>query len=252
MLAQRRKQFADLDPSKLSPARLVLAEAVRVLIRQTGCSSLRAIERDLAEMLDELRKEAGADKYKLRFEYGYLTKSVLWDWAYGNRKGAPKEAQLWELHSLASASAGSAEEVISWDELDELRRRVESEPAETGRVVSPGVAPVPRPEEDRRNSATVGVQWDAADDLAAYAAVGNREGAIGVIRHVGATAAPVETANAVIACRDMGLIEETEAIISYAGNRSERDVLYILRYLQQHNRRVDADALLDRALARTS
>jgi hypothetical protein len=47
----------------------------------------------------------------------------------------------------------------------------------------------------------------------------------------------------------LGLIEAAETIISYAGSRSEREVLQILRLLNQRNRRADADALLERALA---
>ncbi|GAA5084496.1 hypothetical protein GCM10023319_29550 [Nocardia iowensis] len=249
MLVKRRKAFADLDLDKLSPAWRDLAEAVRVLIRQTG-RSLRAIESAIREKLDELRKEARADEYKLRLKYGYLTKSVLWDWAHGNRKRAPKIVQLKELHNLALASAGAADEVISWDDLERLWHNVATKPAEIAPASEATVAPVPRSEGDRRNIAILEIAWRPAKDLATYISVGNLERANGLIRHVGSEADPAETADAVISCRDLGMPEATRAIIDYAGNRPERDVLHILHSLKQRGRRADADALLDRALTR--
>ncbi|WP_280450106.1 hypothetical protein, partial [Nocardia brasiliensis] len=130
-------------------------------------------------------------------------------------------------------------------------------PAERDRPIgaapmTPVVAPAPPAKGDRRKFVTPDVAWPPAKDLAVYISVGNFERANGLIRYVGSEASPAETANAVISCRDLGMAEATEAIITYAGNRSERDVLRILHSLKQHDRRADADALLDNVLARAS
>ncbi|MEV6340782.1 hypothetical protein AB0M12_39455 [Nocardia vinacea] len=247
----QRGEFSDLDPDDLlSPEWRLLAEVIRELIRQTG-RSCRAIEQAIQEKLDDLRRKTAADELRCRQE-GYLTRSVLSDLANGRRKRAPKEAILRELHELARISAEAEDEVIPWEILDSIRRRLETKPAETIPAVTAGVVPVPHQEGDRHHSGNVDLVWLPATDLAVYISVGNFERANGLIRHVGTEADPAETANAVVACRDLGLLEVTDTIISYAGSRSERDVLKILHLLKQRGRRVDADALLDSALARAS
>ncbi|AFU04318.1 hypothetical protein AW168_06735 [Nocardia brasiliensis] len=255
-------KFADLDRNKLSQEWLELAEAIRDLIGLTGLSC-RAIVDAVAERLKELKKELGARADEARadevraelaeLKSRYLSKSVLADLANGKRK-RPKAIHLRELHSLALVKAGPGA-VISWDDLERLRERAAAKPAErtiSAAAITPVVAPVPHSEGDRRKFVTPDVAWPPAKDLAVYISVGNFERANGLIRYVGSEASPAETANAVISCRDLGMAEATEAIITYAGNRSERDVLRILHSLKQHDRRADADALLDNVLARAS
>ncbi len=70
-----------------------------------------------------------------------------------------------------------------------------------------------------------------------------------MIHHVGTEATPDEAANAVIACRDLDLLDAVAAIISYAGLRADREILQILRALLRHERHADAGALLNRALS---
>ncbi|WP_280259014.1 hypothetical protein [Nocardia abscessus] len=85
--------------------------------------------------------------------------------------------------------------------------------------------------------------------MAGYISAGNFERVNGLIRYVGIEAAPAETADAVVSCRELGLDEATDTIISYAGSRSELDVFQILQSLNQRDKRTDADILLERALA---
>ncbi|MGY1947777.1 hypothetical protein [Nocardia asiatica] len=213
----------------------------------------------------------------------YLSKSVLIGLVHGKCKLAPDGTEikaLWALRELAVAQGGT-EGVITWEELNRRRLAISTlphqpagscsscgtaclacnaaapenqairmpKPARTPIVDTLAVVPVPPHKGDRHSSETVDVVWLPAKNLSVYISDGNLERANGLIRHVGTEADPDETADAVISCRDMGLSDATDTIISYAGSRSERDVLQIVRSLNQRDRRADADALLERALA---
>ncbi|MEU7138208.1 hypothetical protein ABZ942_02025 [Nocardia sp. NPDC046473] len=241
-------KFDDLNRDKLSRGWPELAEAIRVLIRQTGLSC-KAIEEAIKKKLADLRDEGRQDWAELK--KGYLSKSVLADLANGNRKRSPKKAPLRELHCLALANAAPDEQVIMWEELERLRKNAGAKPAETTPAVAAGVAPVPSLEGDRRNNLTVDVAWPPAKDLGVYISTGKLERANSLIRHVGTEAAPVEAASAIASCRILGLHDAAEGISSYAETRPDLDVLHILHSLKQQGRHADADALLDRVLART-
>ncbi|MCP2287378.1 hypothetical protein [Nocardia amikacinitolerans] len=275
-----RGEFDDLKPD-LSPEQRKLAEAVRDLVRQTG-RGFQKLTKDIEEKRKkQLNKDgpdgyltAGTDRYLIKD--AYLSKSVLWDVANGNRKRPPREAPLRALHEFALDIAETEDAVIPWDELNGLRRAFSplrkqppsvlscpdcgavipveqaiapDKPAEIATTVMTDVAPVPRGKGDRHNSGAVDIAWPTARNLASYISVGNFERANGLIRHVGTEAIPAETANAVVSCRKLGLHEATDTIISYAARRSDGDVLRIVRSLNQQDSRVDADALLERALA---
>ncbi len=94
------------------------------------------------------------------------------------------------------------------------------------------------------------MSWPPAQNLAVYITAGNYERANGLIRHVGSEAIPTDAADAVVSCRDLGMLEATDAIISYAaGRESKDDVLHIVHLLIQRNRRDDAETLVERAVA---
>ncbi|MEU2174832.1 hypothetical protein ABZ552_11470 [Nocardia sp. NPDC019219] len=124
-----------------------------------------------------------------------------------------------------------------------------TKPAELLTATTTDVVPVPSLMGDRHNIGTIDVAWPPAMDLAGYISAGNFERVNGLIRYVGTEATPAETADAVISCRELGLDEATDTIISYAGSRSELDVFQILQSLNRRDKRTDADILLERALA---
>ncbi|MBC3842197.1 hypothetical protein GXW82_24345 [Streptacidiphilus sp. 4-A2] len=220
----QRANFADLDPQLPSQQR-ELAEAVRGLLLRIGLSCQRTEERML--------KEAGPD--------GYLSRSVLSDLANGRRKRAPREEPLRALYDLALNSQGTTGAVGSWEELDSLRQALSPLPPEgqdpaavcpacgaatplEGAVAGAGpagspaavtvtVVPVPPHDVDRHNSGAADFSWPAAEDLALYLAAGNLERANGLMRHVGTEVHPTETADAVVSCRDLGLLEAKDTII---------------------------------------
>lgn len=261
----QRGQFEDLSPN-LSPEQRKLAEAVRGLIERIGLSC-RAIEKAIAAKLPEGQRAEGN-----------LSRSVLSDLANGRRKRPPREVPLQELHKLALDSCRTEGSVPPWEELNSLRLALSSlgpedelqptvpcptcgaaltleqasvaaRPAEILTSITTDVAPVPHHEGDRRNSGSIDMAWPPAKDLAVYISVGNFERVNGLIRYIGTEAAPNETADAVVSCRQLGLDEATDTIISYAGSRPELDVLQILQSLNQRDKRSDADILLERALA---
>lgn len=269
----RRARFSDL-PTDLPDERAQMALAVRTMIEETGLP-YRSIER-------ELRHKAESAGY-LRSD-GYLTRSVLSCLANGQRKRAPRARPLRGLHELAVENSTSPEAVLAWTELEALllsfaALRTEAAiglaacvacgtacvackaaalPGKLGSqfkpagIASPLVAPVPPSEGDRRNRLDYDIAWPAARDLAGYILVDDLERANGLIRHVSIEAPPAETADAVAACRDLELHEATDAIIRYAGQRPDRDVLEIVRSLNQRERRAEADTLLDHALTDTA
>lgn len=256
----KRGEFAELDPG-LPVERRELAEAVRGLLRRIGLSCQATSEQLLI-------RAGGA---------GFLSRPVLSALASGQRKRVPREAPLRALHTLALNSKGTQGTVCSWETLDGLRRALSPLPTvdEQGTAVCPlcgadapleraiseavrpadaapatatDVAPVPRQQGDRRNIGTVDFSWAPTEDLVLYLAAGNLERANGLIRHAGSGVHPGETADAVVSCRDADLPEATEAILDYAGRRTERDILQIIHSLNRHERRADADTLLERAL----
>ncbi|MFC1400265.1 MULTISPECIES: hypothetical protein [Streptacidiphilus] len=259
----RLGDFATLDPA-LPVEQRELAEAVRGLLLRIGLSCQHTGER--------LLKEAGTE--------GFLSRPVLSDLANGRRKRAPREAPLRALHSLAANSERTQGMVCSWETLNRLREALspslpaEEEPGKpvacplcgaaasleqalservrpadiTASTPARSVVPVPRPEGDRHNTTLPDFIWAPTEDLALYLTAGNLERANGLIRHVGTEVQPSETADAVVSCRDAGLLGAADAIISYAGRRPERDVLHILHALNQRQRRTDADTLLECAL----
>jgi hypothetical protein len=116
------------------------------------------------------------------------------------------------------------------------------------RGAAPGMLPVPPAQGDRQHRAVVDAAWPDVQDLAFYLAAENYEGATGILRHAGSAALPAEAADAVVTCRDRGLHEAAETILSYAGKRDEGDVLRIVRSLNARHRYSDADELLNLAL----
>jgi len=251
-----------------------MALAVRSMIEETGLP-YRGIERKLmhkAELAGYLRSD------------GYLTRTALSRLANGQRKRAPRARPLRGLHELAVENSKSPGAVLAWTELEAVRLSFAALRAEAviglaacvacgtacvaceaadlpgklgsqfkpADIASPLVAPVPQNEGDRRNKMDYDIAWPAARDLAGYISVGDLERANGLIRHVSVEAAPTETADAVAACRDLELHEATDAIIRYAGRRPDRDVLKIVRSLNQRERRDEADTLLDHVLADTA
>ncbi|MBF6225284.1 zinc ribbon domain-containing protein [Nocardia abscessus] len=259
-----RGEFADLNPD-LPLEWQQFAKAVRHLILCIDLS-YREIAKDI-----------------------YRNKNALLGLTSGKLKHPPEVEMLESLHELAIERAG-AEAVISWEELDRLWRALApslpedggpapaaccpdcgtavfcpncgaslpreepataAKPANSLSAIAADVVPVPRHTGDRHNGRTVDEVWLAAKDLAVYISAGNFERANGLIRHVGTEATPNETAAAIASCRDLGLGEAADIIINYAGSRPDRDVLQILRALNRRDRRIDADALLHRALSAT-
>ncbi|MCX4093960.1 hypothetical protein [Nocardia sp. alder85J] len=261
-------QFQPLDPD-LPPQRRDLAEALRGLIDLTGLS-----QRAIIEALGR-RNISGGN--------AHLSRSVLSDLVNGLRVRAPREAPLRALYDFVRDTVGAERMTLSWEELSKLcnelsplassprRRRsagmcvgpataadhVSSEagPASPGThsveatvSVPPGVPPVRSSEGDRRNEEAWDLVWPPAADLRDYISSGNFERANGLIRHISIEAAPAEAAAAVVACRDLGLLDVVDTIIGYVGRRPERDVLRIVWSLNKQDRRADADAVVERAL----
>lgn len=249
-----RGKFADLGPG-LSPEWEEFTGELRNLIR---CIDLS---------YREIAKRA------------YTTKNVLSSLVSGKRKRAPEEQLLKALHDLAVARVG-ADGILPWEDFNSLRQAltplattnegpqpvlacpdcgapvlldhvmVADRPAESLAAITADVVPVPRPGGDRHNSRAVDVSWPPAQNLAVYITAGNYERANGLIRHVGSEAIPTDAADAVVSCRDLGMLEATDAIISYAaGRESKDDVLHIVHLLIQRNRRDDAETLVERAVA---
>ncbi|MBF6243285.1 hypothetical protein IU471_06775 [Nocardia elegans] len=214
-------------------------------------------------------------------EQRYFSKSALQELAKGKRKRPPIERQLKELFNFAHGGQGPRRD---WDQLNQWRLALaepsgesqvivcptcgaattptedcaETKPAENG-VTVPTSAPVPPVEGDRRTRERFDVMlrpvdevvWSPVTVLAGYVSAGKLENANGLMRHVGREADPGETADAIIACGDGGISEAVDTIISHAGARDELlHVMQIVKSLNERDRRVDSDALLDHALAR--
>lgn len=205
----------------------------------------------------------------------------------GQYKFGPRESTLWQVYNFAASEIDSDLELLTWENLLELRLGIADKPGgkdiaarltaavpcpQCGASV-PTEPAEPRASEEETWEAAVGVDvpvplasgdrhintdiawpsrpllWPPASDLAGYIATGELESSSRMIHHVGTDALPEEAANALIACRDLDLLDALAAIINYAGLREDREVLLILRPLLLHERHADAGALLNRALS---
>ncbi|MFC4126469.1 hypothetical protein [Nocardia rhizosphaerae] len=205
----------------------------------------------------------------------------------GQYKFGPRESTLQQIYNFAASAIDKDQDLITWEYLRQLRRDIAislggiadaarlkaavacpqcgtSAPAEPADLTAQEAdaeegrgavdVPVPLSEGDRHINADIAwpsreLLWAPASELAGYIVAGQLENSSRMIHHVGTDATPDEAANAVIACRDLDLMDAVAAIISYAGRREDREILQILRPLLDHERHADADALLDRALS---
>ncbi|GAD81846.1 hypothetical protein NCAST_05_02830 [Nocardia asteroides NBRC 15531] len=205
----------------------------------------------------------------------------------GQYRFGPRESTLRQIYKFATSTIDRDLGLIAWEHLVELRLEIAgrsggyattapllaavacpqcrtafpSEPAEStvldtdaGEIAVGVDVPVPLCEGDRHIDADIawpsrGLLWPPASDLAGFIVAGQLESSSRLIHHVGTDATPEEAASAVIACRDLELLDAVDAIISYAGLRADREILQILRPLLHHERLADADALLNRALS---
>lgn len=272
----------DIDANEEQRA---LALAVRSLLKMRGLS-LRKVEVELREQvktrrkrLEQLRTERDLtaterlDLVELA-EGRFFSKSALEELVKGRRKHPPRESELRELYDFAHGGHGSRE---GWEELlfktirsvrDQVcpacgtaaaptKECAGAKPAENVAVIAPGGAPVPISEGDRRNEiklemawpSIAEVVWSPVIELSEYVSAGKLENANGLMRHVGIEADPLETADAIVACRQVDMSDAADTIIGHAGNRKELvDVARILKSLNDRDRRADGDALLDHVL----
>ncbi|MEV6275704.1 helix-turn-helix transcriptional regulator [Nocardia sp. NPDC051832] len=251
---QLQARAPEATESGTSPEWEALGTAARDLIRSTGLP------------LREVAKQA------------YLSKSTLWDLANGKRKRAPSLDTLKRLHDLACSKA-ELNEIIPWADLVELWRALlptsrqhaapcsscgtvppahspnkagtsssTHDPGKPAGVMSENVVPVPPRRGDRHNRKASSPAWPAVHDLARYIDSGDWERVNGLVRHAGLDTPPSETATAIASARQLALHDAAETIISYAGSRSEGDVLRILHSLKRQGQADDADALLEHAV----
>ncbi|WP_063000363.1 hypothetical protein [Nocardia mikamii] len=208
-----------------------------------------------------------------------LSKSALQRVVVRGRKVPFAEVALKGLYDVAHGGGGSDE---GWEELKRVNRALagrlvaepvtvrpsfgatrlpsesvtNSKPAESGTARALDNAPVPPLLGDRRNNrldvawpSTDEVVWRPVSQLVGYVSTGELENANSLMRHVGTEAEPLETADAIVACRDVDLPDAVDTIISHAGAREELlDVMQILKSLNERDRRADSDALLVHAL----
>ncbi|MEV6930917.1 hypothetical protein AB0M46_41390 [Dactylosporangium sp. NPDC051485] len=89
--------------------------------------------------------------------------------------------------------------------------------------------PVPSPKGDRQP--IVVREWLGMDDLVARLVADQVADAAGILRYMGLAATPPETAAAINSCHRRGLAEAANAIIVYAAQRTDHEVMRIAKVL---------------------
>lgn len=201
------------------------------------------------------------------------SRSALSDLLNGKTK-RPDLGFLMRLYALAEEKAETASMPLSLEELEQLHKAVmdsnrrqypcagcptaerrsvaaaaNGKPADLNlrRPVPDATLPVPPSAGDRQVAAPQ--EWTGMGDLHARLAAGQDADAVGILRHAGLAVAAPETAAAIAACHRHGLGEAADAMIAYAAQRSERDVMQIARALIENDLPAGARELLGFALA---
>ncbi|MCG3040461.1 hypothetical protein L7D48_07745 [Streptomyces sp. S1A] len=235
----------------------MLAEVVRDLISAMGSPSLRQVEMTC-----------------------HISKSVLSALVNGKQK-RPSKHVLEILHAHA-AEHTEQRDLLPLEELEKLRLEVTGYSSQARRrcvacpaavsaspssgvepakehvenamqhlrtTEAPSVLPVPQPRGDRQHTETEAVAWPGFHGLAAHIEAGRTHDAAIILRYAGHTAAPQETAAAMVSCESSGLEEAVGDLLKYAVRRSDRDVMSIASSLLEQHCYALAGALLDLALS---
>lgn len=224
--------FKALDPG-LSPERRELALVVRTLVVIT-CAGPGGLTRE----------RLGNQLHRGR--------ATLYGWTRGTR--IPDESALVDLYTLAALRGGG--DLPSLEEMLALLRKVAAGRWRRRRAEDAAVGPVPPSAGDRRIGGTksltarptADIRWPPAAELASQIEGGDISRVAVQLFHVGAQAAPSETADAVLSFRDLRLAEAAETVISHAARRDDGEVLRVLQSLLRAEACAEARALVERTV----
>ncbi|MEV4391211.1 hypothetical protein [Nonomuraea sp. NPDC049607] len=228
----RRKPLS----TSLSPARRELAQAVRILLHDTG-GSLRSVGFQIH------RSRSALDRLASGQVQNPDTQMVLALRQLAERKNPAGTVTEEELRRLLQrvldegifTAAGPAADIVAHADGG-------TSAATAARTGALSVAPVPAADGNRRNGSTAEALWPV-DELVLHLDHGRYEHAVGMLNYAGGKAPAVEAAAAIQACRARGLTEATDTLLRAVGSRSEGIVLAVVSHLIEFGNIPDAGAL---------
>jgi len=218
----KRAKYADLDLPPGPLRELTLAIRTCCMILSDGGVSLAGIA-----------------------DVSTMSKSVVSDLLNGHRK-RPQAEQLQSLHALAEKRAGSSNHQLpALDEMLRLQERVCAEadhgsscktcrrPWDAAKPDALEPASIPDGKGDKalpvhRSGGDRQGEWADMADVLARLAAGQVADAAGILRHVGRDGDAVEAAVAAATCHRQGLPDAASTVVSYAAQRADEEIIFIV------------------------